>query len=320
MSQSETLMLIALGFAIAIILVLLVGRTFWNLAVHLGARRHEKQLPRAMLELQADRDRLRAEHAMMSRKLELRLDDIKARMTEQMAEVSRNRNRVQSMLQELERRDEIIRIRDREVEALNAQLEVHRADLANGVSAIEELRDKIAAKDLELVKQANIVVQLSAAVHERNAATGGMGEEPQSDLRVAASEPASRQIADSGEDRLRQRIAKLTSLSSEMISQRENPPFADVNNIALSPIPLPLSTGQDLPITPSPLEEKTLAAERESAAMSDELEALDQLLATNINPPLTAAEATTEPRKSGAMANVISLAQRIRALQHAMYD
>jgi hypothetical protein len=70
MSPTETLMLIGLGFALALVLVLLVGRGIWNMAMRLGARRHAKQIPTAMLELQADRDRLRAEHAMMSRKLE----------------------------------------------------------------------------------------------------------------------------------------------------------------------------------------------------------------------------------------------------------
>ena len=56
MSLTETLMLVALGFALALIIVMLVGRGVWSMAMRIGARRQSKQVPTMMLELQADRE------------------------------------------------------------------------------------------------------------------------------------------------------------------------------------------------------------------------------------------------------------------------
>ena len=94
MSQIETIMLVTLGFAVAALIALFLGRMIWSYALGLGKRRMQRSAPASMAELQADRDRLRAEYAMLARKLELRLDDLKTRLAEQTAEVSRNRNRI----------------------------------------------------------------------------------------------------------------------------------------------------------------------------------------------------------------------------------
>jgi chromosome segregation ATPase len=305
-------MLIALGFTLALILVLLFGHVTWNMAMRLGARRQAKQIPTAMLELQADRDRLRADHAMMSRKLELRLEDIKIRMTEQMAEVSRHRNRLQSMMQDIERRDEMIRIRDREVAALNAQLEVHKADLSACYDTIEKLTAESTHKDTQIGKQAAVIGQISISLREKSSLVGNLGQELQSALRVNTDAMAPK--SEGSEDRIHQRIAELTSISSQMSSQRdENPFLAD-----------PTSQLGDHSNHQSPmasiarhesLHQQLADTEREAVAMAEQLKALDAI----INPQKQIAEPQNQ-KKSGAMANVISLAQRIRALQRNAND
>ena len=70
MSQSEIIMFVVLGAALTLVAVLLFGRMAWNISQKLGAKRYERALPANILELQAERDRLRAEQAMMARKLE----------------------------------------------------------------------------------------------------------------------------------------------------------------------------------------------------------------------------------------------------------
>jgi hypothetical protein len=292
MSQTESLMLVALGFALALVLVLLFGRVFWGMAIRLGARKHAKQIPIEMLELQADRDRLRADHAMMSRKLELRLEDIKSRMTEQMAEVSRHRNRVQTMIQDIERRDEVLKIRDRELAALNAQHDVTKADLARCYDLIEKLKAEVVGKDGQLSQHGVMISQLSTNLREKNSLVNNLGQELQSALRV--SSPATAET--STENRLMKRVAELTSISSQMSQAR------DPNVIQVLP-PLETRSRQ------SSLDQQMAETERESAAMADQLKALDDMM----RKPDEAEDMA--PRKSGAMANVISLAQRIRALQ-----
>ena len=298
-------MLIGLGFVLAFVIVLLFGRGVWNMAMRLGARRQAKQIPVAMLELQADRDRLRADHAMMSRKLELRLDDIKTRMTEQMAEVSRHRNRVQSMMADLERRDQTIKIRDREVAALNAQLEVSKADLAACYNSIEKMTGESANKEAQISKQAALIAQISNSLREKNSMVSNLGHELQTALRFTETTTPAVTGSPNSENRLMQRVAELTSISSQMSSQNDSisyVPKLQINETNVQPAMESLSRHASL-------DQQLADTERESAAMAEQLKALNAMMAPAI-------KVEPEPaKKSGAMANVISLAQRIRALQ-----
>ena len=304
MSQTETLMLVALGFVLALLLALLFGRGMWNVAIALGARRNAKNIPVQMLELQADRDRLRAEHAMMARKLELRLEDIKARMNEQMAEVSRSRNRVQSLIQQLETSEATLTIRDREVAALNSQVEAHKADLEAGASTLSQLTASNIGKDLEITKLTQSVSQLTLNLREKNGMVGRLNEELQSSLRLNSMPPVIAQDPDKGELRIKRRIAELSSISAQMIDHQDG----NVQNLNT---PLMNMTQEVALNHQAMLSDKVADAEREAEAMTLELEALDSMLDRK-PPPIYPAPT---PIKPSAKANIISLTQRIKALQ-----
>ena len=304
MSQTETLMLVALGFVLALLLALLFGRGMWNVAIALGARRNAKNIPVQMLELQADRDRLRAEHAMMARKLELRLEDIKARMTEQMAEVSRSRNRVQSLIQQLETSEATLTIRDREVAALNSQVEAHKADLEAGASTLSQLTASNIGKDLEITKLTQSVSQLTLNLREKNGMVGRLNEELQSSLSLNSMPPVKAQDPDKGELRIKRRIAELSSISAQMIDHQDG----NVQNLNT---PLMNMTQEVALSHQAMLSDKVADAEREAEAMTLELEALDSMLDRK-PPPIYPAPT---PIKPSAKANIISLTQRIKALQ-----
>ena len=305
MSQTETLMLVALGFALALLVALLFGRAMWNVAMSMGARRNAKNIPVQMLELQADRDRLRAEHAMMSRKLELRLEDIKSRMTEQMAEVSRNRNRVQSLIQQLDERENSLKIRDREVGALSSQIEVQKAELESYATAISRLTHEAIGKDSEIAKLAQSVSQLTLTLREKNGLVGRLSEELQTSLQVNKQTPLFRPGSDVGEDRVKRRIAELTSISAQMSEQQHG-------NVQTLNTPLTNIASIIAPNRQSILNGKVAETERESDAMSQELRTLDAILDKKLGTPQPV---TPEKKSGGTKANIISLAQRIRALQ-----
>jgi DNA repair exonuclease SbcCD ATPase subunit len=299
-------MLIALGVALALVVVLLIGRALWSMAMRLGAKRQAKNVPIQMLELQADRDRLRAEHAMMSRKLELRLEDIKNRMTEQMAEVSRHRNRVQTLVTDLERTTDTLKIRDREVAVLNEQLNIHKADLAASTETIEKLSSSASKAETELAKQAALIGQLSADLRDKNKIVSNLGTELQTALRLSEVSITPKTETSQSEHRLLQRVAELTSISSQMAQQRDSGNAAYTVPVDLKEISA-TSKSVETPRRQASLDSQLAETERESQAMAEQLKALDAM----INPP----PAPEAPKKSGAMANVISLAQRIRALQ-----
>ena len=63
MSQTETILLIVLGFSLASLIALFLGRMVWTMGVKLGARRMHRQVPSSLVGLQTERDRLRADIA-----------------------------------------------------------------------------------------------------------------------------------------------------------------------------------------------------------------------------------------------------------------
>jgi len=295
-------MLVALGFVLCALVVLLFGRTIWNIAVRLGASRNAKEIPVAMLELQADRDRLRVEHAMMARKLELRLQDIKMRMTEQMAEVSRSRNRVQTLVQDVASKNEIIAARDKEITGLTAEITTYKADLVSCTESIKHLTTANNTLQEDIRKLTGKLAEAQSALKLVEPAEGkwaqqlGTGTSPNPVSTTVFKETTT-------EDRIKQRIDELTNLSVEMTGKTE---------------PQTVS-GPALELTPvhATLNQKLADAEREANAMTEELRSLDKVLQTAPEPvPAPIVEKPVVVDESlGDVANVISLAQRIKALQ-----
>jgi hypothetical protein len=130
MSQIETLMLLALGCSATLFVVLLFGRGIWSLLGRWSGWKDARKVPRALRDLKAERDGLKAEKAMMASKLEANMSDMKLRLAEQMAEVSRNRNRLldangklQMQADEMSRLKGEITRREEKIGALNVQIQ-----------------------------------------------------------------------------------------------------------------------------------------------------------------------------------------------------
>jgi DNA repair exonuclease SbcCD ATPase subunit len=329
--EVEVIMYVALGFATAALIALLLGRLMWSLAVEVGRRRAQRTSPTPVVaELQAERSRLLAEHAMMARRVEVRLDDLKFQVAEQMAEVSRSRNRVDRLSAEIDRRDaalaerdgEIARLKD-QVAALTAEREGLHQDVAGGEHEIERLRG-----DVDRLGQAS-----SAAVSRERTV----------------------------QERLKERIEDLTALSRRIEAQRRELAVQQSHSQALREAAEQGSAGSVAGgDTPSePVEHRLEDAERQAGELQSELDRLDEIWAAKLAdvaqavaaPPAAEPEAApadmespehkpaavngdagrpvgapaperpqdaaqAEDKKSApGLANVISLAQRIRALQ-----
>ena len=299
-------MVLALGSALTFVFFLLFGRVFWSVAMQAGARRCAKDVPVAMLELQADRDRLRAEHALMARKLELRLDDIKIRMAEQMAEVSRNRNRVQSLLQDADSKSATLKIRDREIASMQSALDAAKTDLEASRQTIENLTAEAERHDSQMAQMQDAFRKVGVSLREKNAVVGNLNDELKSVINRGAGAPVAK--VDAG-DHLRQRVAELTSISVDMERDHKRDAASE------SKAPAPVEPFQD---ATSRLQEKLEATTLQSEQMEADLRALDELLATRTSE--TAISQSAGEKKSGGKANVISIAQRIRALQQGMNE
>ena len=168
MSQIETIMLVALGFAIAALIALFLSRFFWAVALRLGNKRLLRSTPTTIAELRADRDRLRAEYAMLSRKLQLKMDNIKTRLAEQMAEVTRNRNRIDHLIVEVRTRDAMLADREAEITRLKAHVDPLEAELANRTKTVQSSREQLRGRDAELARHQKVVEQLTAEITARD--------------------------------------------------------------------------------------------------------------------------------------------------------
>src|SRR5213592_5127942 len=85
----EPIMYLAIGFLVSMLFGLMIVPLVHNRAVRLTMRRLEAATPLSMAEIQADKDQLRAEFAMSTRRLEMSVEQMKAKTTSQLAEIGK---------------------------------------------------------------------------------------------------------------------------------------------------------------------------------------------------------------------------------------
>src|SRR6478672_6245729 len=97
----ESIMYIGIGFLIAGLLVIGVIPLVHARAVRLTMRRLEALTPISRAEIQADKDQLRAEFAMMVTRLELNIERLKAKTVSQAGEIGRKSEAISRLKFEL---------------------------------------------------------------------------------------------------------------------------------------------------------------------------------------------------------------------------
>src|SRR5262245_43854749 len=97
----EPIMYIAIGFLVACMLIIGIIPLVHARAVRLTTRRLQAVTPMSMAEIQADKDQLRAEFAMTTRRLEMSVEQMKAKTTSQLAEIGKKSEAIGRMKLEL---------------------------------------------------------------------------------------------------------------------------------------------------------------------------------------------------------------------------
>src|SRR5216683_1318891 len=132
----EPIMYVGLGFLIACLIALAIIPFVHARAVRLTLRRLEAATPLSMAEIQADKDQLRAEFAMSTRRLELSVEQMKAKTTSQLAELG-------------EKTAAIFALEARE-KALKDQLHATEGEHSVKIGALREAERALADKEAEL--------------------------------------------------------------------------------------------------------------------------------------------------------------------------
>ncbi len=159
MFQTETLLLVVLGFSLATLIALFAGRLLWSLAIRIGSRRMQRQVPSTAGELHTERDRLRAEYALLSQKLGARLESSRMKMAEQMAEVTRTRNRIETLVAEINEKDAAHIAREHEFVGLRARISEQETAAAEAQSVISALRLEVEQKTSEISELQHLIAE-----------------------------------------------------------------------------------------------------------------------------------------------------------------
>src|SRR3954464_10022089 len=129
----ENIMYFALGLLAAALVALAIMPAVWRRAVRLTKRRIEAATPITMAEFRADKDQLRAEFALSTRKLEMTIETLRKRMADQVADVDRKRTDLGALKAERDQHGVVVaelEAREAEIRARLAELERDNTDLA----------------------------------------------------------------------------------------------------------------------------------------------------------------------------------------------
>ncbi len=148
----ESIMYFGIGFLVASLLGLIVVPLVHNRAVRLTMRRLEAATPLSMAEIQAEKDQLRAEFAMSTRRLEMSVEQLKARSTSQLGELAKKSEAVNRLKIELgEKTATIFAIEARE-KTLRDQIRATEQEYEIKSQAVHDTARALADKEAELAK------------------------------------------------------------------------------------------------------------------------------------------------------------------------
>ena len=178
----EPIMFFGIGFLVASLLGLVLIPLVHNRAVRLTMRRLEAATPLSMAEIQADKDQLRAEFAMSTRRLELSVEQMKTKTTSQLAELGKKTDAINRLKVELGEKTAAIFALEAREKALRDQLHATEGEHSVKIGSLREAERMLADKEAELAKLAadldeRSVARRQPAHRDRRAAHAGRGAE-----------------------------------------------------------------------------------------------------------------------------------------------
>src|SRR5262244_277317 len=123
----EPVMFVGIGFLVAGLLVIGFIPLVHARAVRLTMKRLEALTPMSMAEIQAEKDQLRAEFAMSTRRLEMTVEQLKAKATSQLAEIARKTEAIAKLKGQLAEQTAVADEFDAKIKRLNTLQEYGRA-------------------------------------------------------------------------------------------------------------------------------------------------------------------------------------------------
>jgi len=193
----ESAMYFSMGFFLASLGALVVVPLVYSRAVRLTTRRLEATIPSSKAEILADKDLLRAEFAMSTRRLETSLEQLKAKSVSQLVELGRKSDAVNRLKNELNAlRDKVgpteeeFVVKADAVRAAERALSGKESQLAN---LMEELNERITLTDVQKIEIVALKTQVEVLKEKLDSASNELKavEERRPNIERALSEKES---------------------------------------------------------------------------------------------------------------------------------
>jgi len=168
----ETIMIFALGFVAASLIALLIIPAINARAERLARRRAEALFPMSISELTAEKDHLRAEFAVLQRRIERKAEEAMAYKRESMEELGRRAIRVEALESTLAERDQTVAQLEVSLASTQTRLAATEEDLAQTKTFLTSTRETLTALEnahrATLNELSNTRMELDLTQHERS--------------------------------------------------------------------------------------------------------------------------------------------------------
>ncbi len=148
----EPIMYFGIGFLVAALIGLVIIPLVHGRAVRLTMRRLEAATPLSMAEIQADKDQLRAEFAMSTRRLEMSVEQLKTKSTSQLAELGKKGDAINRLKMELGEKTAAILALEARDKTLRDQLRATEEEVAVKTSAMHDAQRALSDKQADLAR------------------------------------------------------------------------------------------------------------------------------------------------------------------------
>src|SRR5437899_4832061 len=159
----EPIMYVGLGFLAASLIALAIIPFVHARAVRLTMRRLEAATPLSMAEIQADKDQLRAEFAMSTRRLEMSVEQLKNKSTGQLADLGKKNDVINRLKMELGEKAATIFALEARDKGIKDQLRATEDELEVKTNALRETERNLADKMAEFARASAQLSETSAA-------------------------------------------------------------------------------------------------------------------------------------------------------------
>ncbi len=156
----ESIMFFGGGFLVAGLLALVLISFVHRRAVRLTQRRLEDAIPVSLTEIQADKDRLRAEFAMSARRLEMTVEQLKAKATSQLGEIARKSEAIAKLKAQLVEKTAANDELEARLKSLSVRTRETELGFVEQSAAAEATAQALAAREAELARAALDVNEL----------------------------------------------------------------------------------------------------------------------------------------------------------------